>query len=249
MSTDIISQETEGGFEAAGLKFKVVTSNYHQHKTTKDEIVVLKGADLFRFYDGVFPRIPKNSLLEVGVFEGGSTIFFALANQKLKIVGIDIRKPDECVLRHIHDLGLGDRVKIYYETNQADQDAISNILLNEFGDEGIGIIIDDASHNYGLSKRTFELTFGKIAPGGSYCLEDWSWAHWDGIFQTEQWINQPALTNLVFEIAMLCPSARPLIDEINIRPGVVQVVRGSRKFGEFSLDSLVRMRGKKLGHI
>ena len=249
MNNAIITDETGTSFKVLDQLFEVVTSNYHQHKTTKDKIVVLKGADMLRSYDAVFQKAPKKTLFEIGVFEGGSTIFFALANPELKIVGLDIRKPDEAVLRHLRDLKLEDRVKIYYETSQTDADAISRILRDDFRDDEIGVVIDDASHNYNLSRKTFELTFGHVASGGYYCLEDWAWAHWGGAFQTEQWIDQPALTNLVFEISMLLPSARPLIDEIRITPGVVQVLRGSRKIGSFSIDDLLRLRGKQLARI
>jgi cephalosporin hydroxylase len=249
MGAGIISNETEAGFDVAGIRFEVVTSNYHQHKTTKDKVVVLKGAEMLRSYDAIFQRAPKKTLFEIGVFEGGSTIYFALANPGLKIVGLDIRKPDEAVLRHLHDLGLADRVKIHYETSQSDPDAISRILRDDFGADEVGIVIDDASHNYHLSKKTFELTFGNVAAGGFYCLEDWAWAHWSGPFQTEQWIDQPALTNLVFEMSMLLPSARPLIEDIRITPGVVQVLRGNRKTGPFSIDKLLKMRGKNLAFI
>lgn len=247
MGSEIINSEVDAGFSAAGLNFKVITSDYKSHKTTKDSVVILKGADFLRSYDNVFASAPKKNVLEVGIFEGGSAIFWGLAQPDFKIVGIDIRKPDEEVLRLIHDLGLKDRVKIYYETSQSDGDALNRVIATEFGDEELGIIIDDASHNYGLSKRTFELTFGKLAAGGHYCLEDWAWAHWPGAaFQTTQWTDQPALSNLVFEFIMLFPSARPLIDQIDIQPNVVRVVRGARKIGEFNLDSLLCLRGKKL---
>jgi hypothetical protein len=248
MVRDLIVSETSDGFRAAGVNFKVVTSNYQEHKTGRDQVVVLKGADLLRSYRPVFKAAPNQRVLEFGIFEGGSTIYYALANPKCQIVAIDTRNPSDEVFRHIQDLGLSERVKLYYNTSQSDPDAIRRILATDFKNEPLGIVMDDASHMYEYSRRSFELTFGRLAPGGFYCLEDWAWAHWRD-YQTEKWIDKPALSNLVFELVMLYPSSRPLIDKIEITGGVVQLTRGPRKIDEFSIDDLMLTRGKKLNLI
>jgi hypothetical protein len=149
-------------------------------------------------------------------------------------------------LRHIRDLGLQDRVKIYYNVSQADKEQIDKAVRDEFGDAEIGIISDDASHNYRFSKATFELSFGRLASGGFYCLEDWAWAHWGEPFQTQVWTDQPALTNLVFELLMMYASTPGLIERIEVLPALVLLKRGVAKRGDFKIDELIRMRGKKL---
>lgn len=247
--TGIVSREWDSGFEAGGVTFKVVTENYHAYKTTQEEVVILKRLILLRLYDLVFPSLPRPTLLEVGVFEGGSALFFALAYPHIKIVGVDIKMPDEAVLRRIHDLGLSDRVKIHYETSQTDADKLGKILAEDFNGEEIGMIIDDASHDYALSRRTFEILFGHLAPGGSYCLEDWSWAHWGEPFQTQQWVDKPALSNLAFEMLMLLPSVRGLIESIDVKRQFVRVIKGLMKIDQLNLNQMIMMRGKKLSHI
>jgi predicted O-methyltransferase YrrM len=248
MVSDIIVGETNDGFQAAGLNFKVVTSNYQEHKTNRNQIVVLKGADLLRSYRTVFEAAPNKRVLEFGIFEGGSTIYYALANPDCQIIAVDTCNPSEEVFRYIRDLGLSERVKLFYNTSQSDPDAIRRILAAEFKDEPLGIVMDDASHMYEYSRRSFELTFGRLAPGGFYCLEDWAWAHW-GDYQKNKWVDKPALTNMVFELVMLYPSSSPLIDKIEITRGCVQISRGPRKIGEFSIDDLILSRGKKLNLI
>jgi hypothetical protein len=75
----------------------------------------------------------------------------------------------------------------------------------EFQAQPLDLIIDDASHEYEISKMAFEELFGYLRPGGKYVIEDWGWLHWPGeTWQTAKspfW-NQPALTNLIFEIVM-----------------------------------------------
>jgi hypothetical protein len=244
--SDIITNENGPEFEAAGLKFRFVNSDFHLHKTTDDTIVVLKEPRFLRLYDRLFESSPKRNVLEFGVFEGGSIILFALAYPDFRFVGVDIRSPNEAVLRHIRRLNLEDRVKIYYNTSQTDGEAIGRIIEKEFGESGIGIISDDASHNYQFSKRTFELTFGRLAPSGYYCLEDWAWAHWGEPYQTQQWVDQPALTNLLFEILILYASTHDLIANVETKPALACIRRGGAKIGELQIDKLLRMRGKKL---
>lgn len=242
-----IANETAQTFEADGLKFRFINTDFKVYKTTADEIIILKPASFLRQYDHIFESAPTKNVLEFGVFEGGSIILFALAYPDFKFAGIDIRPPSEDVLRHIRDLGLSDRVKIYYQTSQADGDQIDRIVRDNFSDEGIGVISDDASHNYKLSKETLQFTFGKLAPGGAYCLEDWNWAHTVDPSQPHIWSDQPALTNLVFEIVMMYASTRGYIRKMEfLAPALMCIWRDAAALGRFDLDKLIRMRGKTL---
>jgi hypothetical protein len=243
----VIVNENGANFHVSGLNFRFISENYNLHKTNKEEIVILKPPKFLRYYDTMFEKAPTKNVLEFGVFEGGSIILFALAYPDFKFAGVDIRAPNEDVLRHIHDLGLKERVKIYYGVSQTDKDHIAKIIKDQFDDEGIAIISDDASHNYHYSRSTFEFTFAKLARGGFYCLEDWGWAHWGEPFQTTQWVDQPALTNLVFEILMMYASTHGLIDRIELpAPTLACIRRGGARLDEFQIDGLVRMRGRKL---
>jgi hypothetical protein len=223
----------------------LIKSNFSAHKTTDDEIIVLKPLRLLQSYQAVFDRAQTKNFLEVGLFEGGSTIFFALTHPQFRISALDIRKPDEAVLRHVHNLGLNDRVKIHYETSQSDKGAIEKIIRDDFGGEKLGLVCDDASHDYALSRRTFEIRFARLAAGGCYCLEDWAWAHWNGCTRTS-----PALSNLAFEMMILLPSTHDLVQSVEVTGDVVRVIRGTRPVNEeISLDRLLSLRGKKLSLI
>jgi hypothetical protein len=67
-----------------------------------------------------------------------------------------------------------------------------------------------------------------------------------GPFQTQVWTDQPALTNLVFELLMMYASTPGLIDRIEVLPALVLLKRGVAKRGDFKIDELIKMRGKKL---
>ncbi len=244
--SQIIADHSGPCFKAAGAQFRFVNADYHLHATTADEIIILKDPGFLALYEPMFEAAPNRNVLEFGVFEGGSIILFALAYPNFKFVGLDIRPPNEQVLTHIHDLGLTDRVKIHYNINQTDQAAVERVIALEFKDEALAIVSDDASHDYFYSKSTFQTTFGRLAPGGFYCLEDWAWAHWGEPFQTQQWVEQPALTNLVFEMLMLQASTHDIISTIEIKPALASLRRGAAPLGVFELDRLIRMRNRTL---
>jgi len=243
---DMVEQWDGARFRAGSATFRYVNADFHLHATDRNEIVILKDPWFLGLYEPMFEMAPTNTKIEFGVFEGGSIILFALAYPSFKFVGIDIRPPSECVLRHIHDLGLSERVKLYHATSQADEESIERIKRVEFGDSAIGLVCDDASHDYALSRRSFEIGLPMLAPGGFYCLEDWAWAHWGEPFQTQQWVDQPALTNLVFEMLMLSASTFDVIKRVEVKPALVTVERGGAPLEAFRIDPLIRMRGRSL---
>src|SRR5690242_8622094 len=104
MGTDVINEVDGERFRVARQWFRVVSTNYAAHKTTASEIVILKGPGFLRQYDPIFESAPAGHVLEFGIFEGGSILYFAHAFPERKFVGVDIRPPNDEVLRHVHDL-------------------------------------------------------------------------------------------------------------------------------------------------
>jgi hypothetical protein len=50
--------------------------------------------------------------------------------------------------------------------------------LQHYVSDNWDLVIDDAAHVYGQTKRSFECLFPTLAPGGLYIIEDWAWEHW-----------------------------------------------------------------------
>ena len=247
MPSEVISQVSGQTFEVNGVRFRTLLPDDLQRQTTKDEVVILKSPTFLQRYDAVMDSLPNANVVEVGMAEAGSLIYFALAFPNLRFVGIDLRHPSEVVLSRIKELGLSDRIKLYYNTSQIDQSKIKDILHQNFAGEPLGAIIDDASHMYDLSRRTFEIFYPRLAPTGMYCLEDWGWAHEAGIAQNGQlWPNEKSLANLLFEICLLQPSTRDMIREIRVTPAVAFVERGAEQIDNLRFEDLLRLRGRKI---
>jgi cephalosporin hydroxylase len=233
-------------FTINGVRFQYLNADEKERKTNPERLLILKHAPFLAIYDDIMLNSPNNNVLEFGVAEGGSIIYFALVYPHLKFVGIDLRDENPAVLDYIKRLDLIDRVAIYYNTSQDDEEAIKKIVRDEFKGHEIGVVMDDASHFYSKSRRTFEIILPYIAGGGYYCLEDWGWSHEDE-YQVEKFADQPALSNLVFELAALHKSSNGLIfDRFDIHPAVTILRRGHLSLGAgFKLDDSLKLRGRR----
>ena len=234
------------------VPFAVGKGNYSALKTTDQGLFVLKGKSFFDKYDGYFGLVAPQNVLEVGVFEGGSAILLADKWESAKIVGIDIRDPNPSVARHIKKMGFSDRISLYYNVSQNDDGRVNRILDQEFGREPIDIVIDDCSHIYELTKATFNNVFPRLRPGGYYVVEDWAWAHWkDWQDGTKGWPDQPALTNLLFEVTMISASSSWLISDVYVNSNffVVKKSMNCPALQDFNLEKHFVLRGKPFPRI
>lgn len=223
-----------------GTRLRFITSNYGAQKTTDDEIILCKGPFHFGAYERLFAGQATKNVLEFGIFEGGSAVVFASMFPNAKIVGIDLRPPNPAVLAHIQRMGLADRVRLYYGVSQDDVGAVSRIIKDEF-DAPLDLVIDDASHLYDFSRRTFELAFPALRRGGCYVLEDWDWAHGRGAYT--DW-SSPVLSNLVYELSSLIQSAPAVITEARIIRSLAAFYKGTEG-GDVTLDKLIHTGGRQ----
>jgi cephalosporin hydroxylase len=234
-------------FAVGDTRFRVVTEDFHKHKTTAEEVVILKDLRWFEYYSDLIRERNVRNLIELGIFEGGSALLFALLFDWLHIVAIDVRPPDRAVREHLARLKLEDRVSLCYGISQDDRAAVERAVSATFGGEPVDMVVDDASHAYRLSRASFEILFPRLRHGGIYVVEDWAWAHWPGGFQTEQWVDQPALSNLAFEWTMLLGSRHDILEKVDIRSGTIAAFKSaSQPLPDFRLDGSYLMRGKPL---
>lgn len=97
-----------------------------------------------------------------------------------KFVGVDVSEPVSSFDEFVRARDLK-QIRTYYGVSQANRGKIESIIVDEFGDTPIDLIIDDASHHYAATRHAFEISFPSLRPGGSYVIEDWGWAHWPSV--------------------------------------------------------------------
>jgi hypothetical protein len=239
-----LSWTSENEFNIGGISFLCGLHDYSL-ETNDQRVVILKNRAVLANYIAVFASKPPNNALEFGIFQGGSLILFPLMFDLVKFVGIDICKRVDALEDIFKKHPVGKTVKTYYEVSQTDRVAITDIINTEFQDVPIDLIIDDASHQYELSKTTFEIVFPLLAPGGTYVLEDWGWAHWPGFTSFE---DSTSLSLLLFELIMLCASRPDIISEIRVFPTFAFITKGISApiLKDMSIKTLYNIRGMEI---
>jgi len=121
---------------------------------------------LIEIYENYFQQIKEKqiSLFELGIYKGGSLLFWRDYFNKGTIVGLDIN--------NITMEDLSGRIKTFKGLQQ-DFKLLDKIRF-ETAPDGFDIIIDDASHIGELTKLSFWHLFDNhLASGGYYIIEDW----------------------------------------------------------------------------
>jgi hypothetical protein len=262
-----VDWKSDTSFVVDGLEFGGDLKSYTE-RTSPDRVVILKDSRLLQQYLDFLAPHRIDNLFELGIWQGGSPLFYGLATDAKRVVALDIlnkdlppdnldstqlmayRNPaiDEIILAH----NLGEKVKLHFGTSQADPAAVKQILDSDFGGEQLDLVIDDASHYYDLSRKSFEIIFPRLREGGLYIIEDWQWAHMnDARYQSgEVFGGQPALSNFIFELLIAYGSHPDLFWNIVVRDWFVALQKGSKQLpDDFRLDDVLRMRGKSLSLI
>jgi hypothetical protein len=228
-------------FELDGLNYLVDVSTY-QYRTDPDRLVILKAPDYWRAYAQGLRDAPTRNVLELGVWQGGSAMAFSSLLTPEKLVAIDICEPIEAFdqIRASHPAG--GPIEVYYDTSQGDRTRVSEIISSEFS-EPLDLVIDDASHDYHLTKAAFETIFPHLRPDGIYAIEDWGWAHSESF---RLWTDKPAMSNLIYQLLMVNAGHPDLISSIHVFRGVAFVRKGPKApVGEpLELDKVCWTQGR-----
>jgi Methyltransferase domain len=202
----------------------------------------IKGlVDQYANFWSLRPNFRARNILELGMWDGGSLAFWFEYFAPDKLVGIDLEQKQDTPYfqRYKAERGLEQRIKSYWGTDQGDSAKLRDIVQAEFQGP-LDLVIDDASHMYDLTKKSFETLFPLLHPGGLYVIEDWAWGHW-AEFQRS---GEIPLTRLIFELTAATGSCHEYswVSHISIFQGFAVIERGeiqSTATSDFRLDSLI----------
>lgn len=185
-------------------------------------------------------------MLEIGIWDGGSTAFWYEHLRPERLVAIDLQDKEDSAYfrRYLKRSGLESRVLTRWRTDQADRAALSEIVERDLGGE-LDLVLDDGSHLYEPTRASFETLFPLLPPGGLYIIEDWAWEHWPEFQDPGHiWAGEESLTALVYELVAATGSSRTLIRSLALYEGFVVVERGEGVVDpqEFRLAEHVRRR-------
>ena len=223
-----------------GIEFLLDQRDGKDRAQSQDNhFVLVKSDEVIEYYENM-KKAPPRTIMEVGVFEGGSLVYMDKLFKPEKIIGLDIRRePIPALDRYIEK---NSHMKMYYARSQDKQGTL--MAAHENFPNGIDLVVDDASHLYEQSKATFAMLFPLVKVGGEYILEDWAWSHRKRHQEPGAvWHDKTSLTTLVFELTVLA-SATSSIASVLVKNGLVSVRRGSGRPAKDAFDLAPYLRGR-----
>ena len=231
----------DGHLQVGNTKFFVSTDPALWDSAPRsDELLLVKNQRLIETLLRCAPR-KVESVLDLGIFKGGSVALYNELFSPRRIVGIDrnpqrIKKLDEYIAAH----SLADTIRLYYGTRQDDHEVLTNVVRDDFEGKPLDLIVDDCSHLYEPTKASLNLLLPRLRPGGLYVIEDWGWAHWPAPRwqQTEhQYSNETTpLSQLILELVMVSASRPDLIWEVTVWHSAVYITRGDEVISHTEFD-------------
>ena len=183
----------------------------------------------------------------MGIHDGASTALIAELARPTRLVAIDRRETGSSALDDFVDRrGFGDVVSTHYGVDQGDAPRLRQILADELRGTPIDLVIDDASHLLDLTRRTFNVLFPSVRPGGAYLIEDWWWAHAGAAEALLP--DETPMTVLVFELLMACASAPGIVASVTANREWALIERGNAAIepGTFDISACYGPRGRGL---
>jgi cephalosporin hydroxylase len=210
-----IKIDAGGEFSLGGENFfiEVDVPKQERRPSTLQSFTIVKNEPYLRVYESLASTFTPRSILELGIFQGGSYVFLDKLFRPRRMSAVEISpRPVEPLL---HYVSRAENRFVHFGTSQCDAEILKQIVVGELGDE-LDLVVDDACHMYEETKMSFELLFPLLRPGGIYVIEDWSWAHHPHYQAADAaFSKRRALSNLLFEQIMLLGSTL-LISEIRV---------------------------------
>ena len=190
------------------------------------------------------PAFDPKRIFEIGIWAGGSVVLLSELFRPAKLVAIDLKRMDDIGPANVRNLEQyltarerGDRLKLYWETDQRDVKRLRDIVRREFGGV-LDLVIDDGSHVYRPTKQSFEALFPFVKPGGWYVVEDWSWDLQPGF---KSWVHIPPLSPLVLSIVEVAGSSPGVVKGVRVSHGMAFIERGEGPLDEtFQIERHIR---------
>jgi Methyltransferase domain len=187
---------------------------------------LLKPRHEVEWYDAFLRERGPERIVEVGAYDGGSSAFIAELAHPERLVAIDQRpEPGPALTEFVARRGFAAVLTPYYGVDQRDAARLRAIVAEAFGAARLDLVIDDASHLVDATRATFNCLFPHVAAGGSYLIEDWSWAH-SGMGNAGTWADQQPLTAFIFELILACASQPKIISKVTVWKNYALVERG-----------------------
>ena len=219
------------GFQLGGVQFRQVENERTRVRSAEGEFALMKSDRVLRFYEALRPHLPK-TIMELGIFEGGSLVYFDKLFKPTRLIGVDRRPcPVPALEAYCNNKP---HIATYYARFQ-DKLGVLQAARQNFP-KGVDLVVDDASHLYEPTKATFAMLFPLVRTGGHYVIERWRQAP-----ATHKALDGPPLARFVHELVALS-SLTPVIESVDVGYDLICVRKGSGVYDAQTLDPVAAMR-------
>lgn len=184
--------------------------------------------DAYRAFFAARPEFAALRILELGIWDGGSVIFWNEVFRPERLVAVDLadRADDPLFDAYVASRGARDRIETHWQTDQRDVMRLRELAASLGGP--LDLVVDDASHVYGPTKVSFETLFPLLRPGGIFVIEDWAWGHLPEYRAPDHpWRVKTPPTRLVHELVELQGSAPGIVASVTVNHCFVAIERGA----------------------
>lgn len=227
---------SENSIGIDGIDFVInYSADSHRQESTPSRFVLPKTPEMVSAYYQLGQKTHIQNVVDLGIFKGGSAaLFHGLFNPR-RLVALDICEERVAALdAYIQVNSAAEALRPFYGYDQADRLRLQRLIADQFAGTPLDLVVDDASHSYAPTRASFNALFPYMRAGGYYVIEDWGWAHWDGWphlpadYQKSGALfpDQPALTNLIFELVMAAATSPNLIATVTLTFNMAIVEKG-----------------------
>jgi len=223
---------------------------------------VLKPPWMVEKYLRLVERDRPAQVLELGIYDGGSTALLALAARPQRLVAVDLAAAapvlDRWLAQPATPAPIRAAVRPFYGIDQSDKARLGALLDAEFGAAPLDLAIDDASHLLEPTVASFEVVFPRLRPGGVFIVEDWATVHDiervllerpELLLQNAGSASEPStpLTRMLFEV-ILAIAYTEVVADIHIARHWAEIRRGPASIdaATFALRDCYARRGAEL---
>jgi|SaaInlStandDraft_1057018.scaffolds.fasta_scaffold69711_1 predicted O-methyltransferase YrrM len=208
------------------------------HDETDGPHVVFKPLWMIQRYEALITSLAPAHIVELGIYKGGSTIFFHELAEPEKLTAFEIEKTSLPTLeRYIEGLA-NNSLQTYFGMDQADKARLVAAVNKEHDGHLLDLVIDDASHYLEETSESFNALFPLLREGGVYVIEDWPASY--EVANDPRFLNKEPLINLINHLVQKCASNPNIITKIEIHRSICLIWRGDRNIdsGKFDIWAL-----------
>jgi len=240
-------------------------STHEGDRGTGGPITLKKPMWMIERYRMLAKEFQGANMVEVGLWDGGSTAFLASAFAPSALLGFELEtRPLTALDTFLENSPHAPNVHVTLGADQSDV-ALLRRTVEEHVDGLLDFVVDDASHLLGPTEVTFDCLFPLIRPGGVFVIEDWSHDHQmanairkrlaSGEMAVEDLgeisddsVPGDPLSRLVIDCVLATSHNDGVIDDVWVRQGWAEIRRGATTLdpSTFSLRDHIGEIGRKV---